>query len=69
MTRTPLIAITLVFVLAGLVASLVGGAHARNTEATPHIAQTTSIERCALQPHRVSHPDSGAPILVLHKEC
>lgn len=72
MTRLTLIALTGVFLIAAVAAALVGGAQARATAtATPSIDASTRapIERCSLQPQRVTHPDNGASILVLRTHC
>lgn len=73
MSRLTLIALTCVFVLSGLVVALVGGAEARDTSAEiqtvdqPRLER--NVERCSLQPYRVTHPDNGARIMVLRKTC
>ncbi|MEQ8656515.1 MAG: hypothetical protein RIC24_04305 [Hyphomicrobiales bacterium] len=73
MSRLTLIALTGVFVLSGLAVALVGGAEARSTgEGTLMVDQPQleqSVERCSLQPYRVTHPDNGTRILVLRKTC
>jgi hypothetical protein len=72
MTRLTLIALTGVFLISGVAAALVGGAEAHSpASATPSIDAPTlaPIERCSLQPQRVSHPDNGASILVLRTHC
>ncbi len=72
MTRLTLIALTSVFLISGVAAALVGGAEAGATSSgTPSIDGPTMapIERCSLQPQRVTHPDNGASILVLRTYC
>lgn len=73
MSRLTLIALTGAFVLSGLVVALVGGAEARVTEIETQASERPglerSVERCSLQPHRVTHPDHGARILVLRSTC
>jgi len=73
MSRLTLIALTGVFVLSGLVVALVGGAEARIAgDEAPMVDQPQlerSVERCSLQPYRVTHPDNGARILVLRRTC
>lgn len=73
MSRLTLIALTGVFVLSGLVVALVGGAEARDTNAEIQTVDRpqleSNVERCSLQPYRVTHPDNGARILVLRRTC
>ena len=76
MSRIALIALMSAFLLAGLAVALVGGAQAGGATSSQMGSQpgnasshAAPIERCALQPQRVTHPTSGAPILILLSDC